>query len=961
MLLTRGVPRRVTQVVESGDEATLVDSGLALGVFPLGVVAAVAVWHLPGLLLTVGRNAREGFALWFLHGSLVSLGLQWGLGAALVAAHPGRVPSDHFIGIWCALTLLLAARRWVVDRKGGAPPPLGPVDARRFGWAAALVGIGVWVGFRSILHTELTSDGFEALEIGRSLSWFAVPRYPGEQGLFGLGAGMVAMAPPVRWFVDLYGPLDVASRLPLFLGLPTVLAGLLVVIEHRAPRRLSALEELALIAGLGGVFATLAWNATYGPYLVDPASPTALAVTTLGLLLGALAALVRGSPGWFVGFAVAALLARPTAVIVVVLAAGGIALTDRERRGPALKLLALALAAWAATYGVYERAFLGSETAAYPAESLLDRFRYLRLWDPLRLAWVGVPAGIAPFAALFLWRRQDPWARSLTLVVAGYLAVVALPAFVALHHLVPAMVLPLAVFWRLGVFDGPPSHLRVGLAAVGSAAAILLALPRSGEGPTPFRTLGPRALVEVGRWDGDSYQEHGAFVEASTEAAGLLFGYDWDVEDPGGALVAGGQVAAYAGRRDSRSAPAPWVVVRDLAAPAPPGAEASLQATSVRIHVMDTAAVTAFRFRSRATWPQALLYRIPPTTLRSYRGIPARSYDLDLGSLPLLWRLFAEAGLGSTGSGHASVTEGPHRPDADDDVEVPVPVLQFLPGEFLRGQTVEGAGGREDVAPPLHLDLAVEIPGEELPGRLLGQVPVLGPPVGVQVAADLAGAVGGQKQHPPGLEHGVEAPYGPLDVVDHLDRLGADDAVEPALREGGVARQIPHDGGPGRFDVAEDILHLDGVPSELVQVEGVAELHGDAPDVLAPGVQESLDVPTFDGKPPIEGEDRADGGQAPETAEAHGPPGGPLEAQGTLQLHDPVPNPWRQVVLGQVDGPIPEGAARRSRVCRGHLAGLRARVGGGWALSPGRGERTWSKVGRAPHPGNRRRAGWLGP
>ena len=110
---------------------------------------------------------------------------------------------------------------------------------------------------------------------------------------------------------------------------------------------------------------------------------------------------------------------------------------------------------------------------------LVRYFAYLQFTDWTRLAFVVVPCGILPVLALFQWPRQDPIARGLTLVAAGYFLFFFVLAHISLHYFVPVMVLPLVVaarVWSVDTVAGRAWQRTWQLAAV---AAVLLSLPRS--------------------------------------------------------------------------------------------------------------------------------------------------------------------------------------------------------------------------------------------------------------------------------------------------------------------------------------------------------------------------------------------------------------------------------------------------------------------------------------------------
>ena len=101
--------------------------------------------------------------------------------------------------------------RW---RKGAVRVPFGPM--RRVALIVVLPVVVTLVLLPQIFWQDFTEDGLEALEAGRSLSHYVVPRFPNDSGFMGLGIGMLSMAPPVSWFIQLLGPVNGNRKLHTF-------------------------------------------------------------------------------------------------------------------------------------------------------------------------------------------------------------------------------------------------------------------------------------------------------------------------------------------------------------------------------------------------------------------------------------------------------------------------------------------------------------------------------------------------------------------------------------------------------------------------------------------------------------------------------------------------------------------------------------------------------------------------
>jgi hypothetical protein len=160
----------------------------------------------------------------------------------------------------------------------------------------------------------------------------------------------------------------------------------------------------------------------------------------------------------------------------------------------------------------------------YGLITLVDRFSHLQWSDWHRLAFLVLPCGILPAAALLAWSWQDKLARTLTLVTLGYFCFFYFQAYIALHHFVPAMLLPLVVFWRSDKLTDP-RHKPLLLAGVAIAgiASLVLSLPENAAPDTSARRIGSMVDDRVGGYEAF---DHSAFRRA--EVLLHLFPHGWE-------------------------------------------------------------------------------------------------------------------------------------------------------------------------------------------------------------------------------------------------------------------------------------------------------------------------------------------------------------------------------------------------------------------------------------------------
>jgi hypothetical protein len=645
MLLTRGVPAAVRDLYPTALPAHpyfVPDKAVLLYVaLPFACLMAVMVLLLPGIFLVLAHGRNDRFEAVLIKGFGAALGIHFVTTAVAKLLLPWPISPNTFLVLVAGAGVLtwgiLAAR---LRHPGTMRWPFGdPAARRRIAWVVAILWITVAILVPTLFWQDLNADGFEALEIGRSLSWTLFPRGLTESGFLGLGIGMVPMAYPVHWFVMLFGPIEAAARLPLVLYLPALFAALLALIEFRSARRLARAEETAIVLALAVFVVVMGYSASYNSYFADLSSPAAFETLTITIMVAAAYFLWSEQPWWFVGAAVLSYLARPTGLLFILLFGAGVLLVAPERRRQTAFLVTATVGLWGILYVAVEillPSVVESELG-YPASSILERFQYLRLDDWRRVIYMVVPGGIIPALALVAVRQQDRIARSLTFATLGYSLVFYVPAFTNLHHFVPVMILPIAVFWRI-VLRHPRPRWLVGAALVGGAAAFFMSLPRHFDIDRTMRQIGKATAYRIGDYGGQHFTDHRATHEGQALLQ-HLFAPDWDVADPSAELVGGLHLTYYASQ-DVEPGFATTYVVQSTSAPPPSGFSKVGEDDTGAVYVRDVELWHRDRFHPRRTDYRNRLYDIPRTTLFPYWGIPAKKYTLNLGSMPLLWRVF---------------------------------------------------------------------------------------------------------------------------------------------------------------------------------------------------------------------------------------------------------------------------------------------------------------------------------
>ncbi len=332
----------------------------------------------------------------------------------------------------------------------------------------------------------------------------------------------------------------------------------------------------------------MSFSASYYPYFADIASPAAFETLTVTLMCGAAYFLWAEKPAWFIGFAVLCYLARPTGLLVIALFGLGHFLFVPESRRRTGALLAATIGLWGLLYAGYEVLIpaLTGARPGYPAESILGRFRFIRVDDWRRVLFLLVPSGILPAVALFLFRRQDRAAKSLTLATLGYFLVFYFPAFTNLHHFAPVMLLPVIVFWRVALAEHSRPWL-IGATLAAGLTALVLSLPRHFEIDRTLRRIGSMMTYRIGEFGSKDFTAHRSSYEGR-ELLAALFPVDWDVGDPAAELVAAIELVYYADQSIGRGTATNYVIQPLRSAP-PPGFSKIAEHDNGAVYVRDLA------------------------------------------------------------------------------------------------------------------------------------------------------------------------------------------------------------------------------------------------------------------------------------------------------------------------------------------------------------------------------------
>jgi hypothetical protein len=592
-----------------------------------GLVAIAAfAWGWPSWVMASRMQPSDGTEVRALRATVIAFFLQPAIHSVIIVIGGRDLAPDRYrLATLGAQAVLLAGAALATPGRSRAP-----VAWRgRFAAMAAITFLATLALVSRIAWADLNPDGTELLTMGRSLSAFIVPRLPTGE-IPGINLGMLPVAYPIDWLLALGGLSPIAARLPVLAYIGLIGAGLTAVIEHGAARRLSVSEFALVLAGVAAVCLTIGFNASYDPYSTDVASPASIDLLALVFLVATLYFLFAGEIRWCVASAVLQALSRPSALLLCVMLVAAIVVVERDTRSPRLRLGIIATATTVLVSFLYVFAIeslTGSEVSE-GGGNLLLRVRFLRFDDWQRFAWLVIPGGIVPVVLFTQWRQFDQRARTLVLVTLAYFGFFYALAFISLHHFAPAMLLPLAVFWRHRVQREGRTAMRLRVAiAVGVAIAAFAALPRS---PAPFRAargVGQSIAFNVG--DVRGYPLIRNTFDGSRVLDSLFAPY-WRVLDPRAERVGDPMSLAWYA---AKSAPSPdsarYVVQPDSLAP-PLGATTLGTARGFALYTRDVAEWQRQRSSPPPPDARSRLYDVPRTTLFQHLGRDAGIVQVDL-------------------------------------------------------------------------------------------------------------------------------------------------------------------------------------------------------------------------------------------------------------------------------------------------------------------------------------------
>lgn len=586
---------------------------------PLVVASACVLLLSPGLFLTIALNGACSVARWivtsiaasFVVVSVAAQAVQAAMGAPLVGS------GFACVVIACSLACagLMLAR---ASRKALAWPLSEPHAAATLASLVVVPILFLIVLTPKFYWENFNGDGVSSYESARRLLSHALPFWPTESGTIASFVGMKTFLSvyPNAWFLRLFGEGEASARLPYLIGLVGLYAALLGVIQYGRQHVVSLAERWLLWLALIVFSVVMAFSSTYEPYQSDLALPAVADVLEMALLSGFLLMFLCDKPGWMALCLVIAYAIYPHCVPVAGLWMVAATLLLRPIPVRQLAITAGLIVLLLAFDTVSAKLFLALHMtppggAEHDTGSLLERLLHPQWRQLRRFAWAAVPAGILPFMSLFAWRWQDRVSRCFTLVIAGDFLFFFLQQRSALHYFVPAMVLPLIVFWRMDVLVA--SRLRTftlaGALAAG-LAALVLSWPSSFAPFTATRRVGLALEDRIG-----GYEQSDPAAFARLELLHALFPRVSHSQVPdrsyGGTPISWYYYANRPGgaQRDIN------YVMQALNAPPPVGSQRVAEGFGAALYVLDAAKWDAHKAMRPALSSHNWIYVLPKWTL----------------------------------------------------------------------------------------------------------------------------------------------------------------------------------------------------------------------------------------------------------------------------------------------------------------------------------------------------------
>ncbi len=595
---------------------------------PLVVMSACLLFLSPGLFLSLALNSAKGIGQWVLTGFVLSLVV-----ISFAAGITQSVIGNSLRGIWFAWVVVgcslgcFGILYMRVSKGHSLIWPLKSPYAVATLLSMVVIPLLLLITLTPKFYWEnFNGDGIHAYEAARLLLFQPLPFWHHSAGGVALFPGITSMlfAFPTSWFIRLFGEVEASARLPFLLYIIALFGAILALVEYGRTKPLSLSGQWLIWLGLTIYVVVMAFSATYSPYSADIALPATQDTLLMVCFLGFILEFLRKEQKWMWLLIALTYFSSPNGILLICFWLLSVLLIWRRRpwkqivlavSASIVCLIITAVAPFLLT--LVNQSTPGGE---YAFVGFLRRFAFLQWADWRRILFIVIPSGILPSAALLMWRSQDKVARSLTVVTVTYFFFFYVQAHIVLHHFVPAMILPIVVFWRNEKIENSryKSPILVCIAII-YVVALLISLPQSAAPHTIGRFVGTTIEDRIG-----GYENHDPAAFRRSEMLRHLFPYTWDQNVPFESYGGSPLIWNYYANQACGTARNVNYVLQPATQPPPIGMHLQVQEENVALYI-----------RSFSVWESHLAIRPPtPVVSKVYeipRGIIFRSVPLKDG------------------------------------------------------------------------------------------------------------------------------------------------------------------------------------------------------------------------------------------------------------------------------------------------------------------------------------------
>ncbi|WP_171238987.1 hypothetical protein [Ruegeria sp. HKCCA5763] len=454
-------------------------------VTPVASVIISLFFLLPGLILALAFRQTRDLPRWILAGLVLSI---FSLCGTAILWH--QITGDVLKGdaYFIMVTAVLAVNCGIYAWRGarGQAGHFALAGHRGDIFAALILAVLVLVTMSAKFYWEnFSSDGVGVLNFVRNFIHTDWPFWSKEAGAIQVAPGVTSYFTvlPASWFQRLLGENEFAMRVPhvLYAGLLYIVV--LGLIRTGRDAVIGALDHALIIAVFLVYTLSIIYSGGYNPYFGDSPMPAVRETLVMVLFLGYVYLVVTNQMSAAFILGILAYMSLPTGGLWMLLVLIAFFLVwrprDWTRIGWMFGLLVLCAAIGTVGPVLITAAGLPVPGGEFDLKGIVNRLRYVTFWEPARLAYLIVPAGILPALSMVFWRRQDQLSHLLVLVTAAFFLFFYFQGYrVLLHHFIPVMLTPLIVMWRYDWLSVPrhfwPSRLAI---AAGIIAAFFVSFP----------------------------------------------------------------------------------------------------------------------------------------------------------------------------------------------------------------------------------------------------------------------------------------------------------------------------------------------------------------------------------------------------------------------------------------------------------------------------------------------------